>query len=147
MKKIMMAAAFALATVFAANAQSAEKLTEILDASEVSLAQLSYIAGTCGFNLPDNSNYTTAFEEMKRRGYFGQNAKESDKATLAQASYLFMKATKIDGGLMYRITDSPRYAFKELKARGIIPQTAEASLKFSGHEALDLLNSCIAESK
>lgn len=147
MKKLILIATIAVAAAFTANAQSFEKISEILDSEEVNLAQISYMAGTCGFNLPENSNYTTAFEEMKRRRFFKQDAKESDKATLAQASYVFMKAAKMDGGLMYKITDSKRYAFKELKARGVIPQTAEASLPLSGHDAINLLNSCISEAK
>jgi len=147
MKKLILVAAIALTAAFSASAQSSEKISDILNSSEVNLAQISYIAGTCGFNLPENSNYTTAFNEMKRRRYFGQNSKESDKATLAQASYLFMKATKMEGGLMFKITDSKRYAFKELKARGLIPQTAEASLPLTGHDAINLLNTCISETK
>ena len=147
MKKIILAAAIALAAICGANAQSSEKISEILDSKMVTLGQVSYLAGACGYNLPESSNYTTAFEEMKRRKFLSASSRESDAATLEQASYLFMKAAKLNGGLMYRITDSKRYAFKELKARGLIPQTAPASLPINGHEALDLLNSCIEEAK
>jgi hypothetical protein len=46
---------------------------------------------------------------------------------------------------MYRLTGAQRYAFKELKAKGVLPQTADPGMKISGRDAIGILNKLISE--
>ena len=47
------------------------------------------------------------------------------------------------GGLMYSITKSPRYAFREMQSLGLIDYQKYPNLSLSGKEALNIMSKCI----
>ena len=47
------------------------------------------------------------------------------------------------GGLFYKLTKAPRYAFKELKALGFLDKEADPWKKISGQDAVNLFNVCV----
>ena len=54
-------------------------------------------------------------------------------------SFLVMKAFNLKGGMMYRLTDNKRYAYRELKDRGIITGRAYSNKPVSGEQLLQML--------
>lgn len=144
-KKTLFSFLFLAFSTFLGYSQSSEKVSVILNTDKVTLGQVAYLAGVYGFNIPEESNFKSAFEDLKRRKLVNYDSSENDLATLEQTAFILMKATNMKGGIMYRITQSKRYAFKELKARGIIPQKMIPTAKITGHDIFGLLNSCISE--
>lgn len=145
LKKTLFLVLFLVFSAILGYSQSSEKISVILNTEQVTLGQVAYLAGVYGFNIPEESNFKSAFEDLKRRKLVSYDSSENDLATLEQTAFIFMKATKMNGGLMYRITQSKRYAFKEFKARGIIPQKMSPTAKITGHDIFGLLNSCMSE--
>lgn len=143
MKKVfLLLSALLLST--AAFAQSAEKITDILDTDTATFGQISYIAATyCGY-ITDDQSYEDAFNALAERGQVSASVKASDPASLKNVSYIFALATNLKGGVWYSIKPSGRYAMKELKALGLIPETTDPSRKISGRNALDLFSNCVA---
>ena len=63
---------------------------------------------------------------------------------LVDIAYIYSKLWIIKGGLMYRITKgSPRYAFRQFQADGILTAKNEPSDIVSGAKALSIFTSCI----
>ncbi|NBF41956.1 MAG: hypothetical protein GVY14_16230 [Spirochaetes bacterium] len=63
--------------------------------------------------------------------------------TVAEFSYLVMKAFDIPGGLMYRLAPSPRYAVRELRFRRILLDRLDATDNIAGVEALRVIGNAI----
>jgi hypothetical protein len=47
------------------------------------------------------------------------------------------------GGLMYSITKSPRYAFREMQSLGLVDYAKYPNQSLTGKEALNIMSKCI----
>ncbi|MFO7780331.1 MAG: hypothetical protein R6W94_01745 [Spirochaetia bacterium] len=63
--------------------------------------------------------------------------------TVAEFSYLVMKAFDIPGGLMYRLAPSPRYAVRELRFRRVLLDRVDATDDIAGVQALRMIGNAI----
>ena len=140
----------------AIHSQSSEQISKLLETPRASVAQASYIAAVYKDLIPDssqNSGFSTegsssdselqAFQALKDKGYFSSSVSADDQITLDQACFTYAKVLDIKGGLFYTLFPSKRYAFKEFKAKNLIPPTADPSTKMSGRDTLDLFNSAM----
>jgi len=147
MKKFIFTFIFLSFLVIEGFSQSAEKVSEILFSEKVTLGQISYLAGTCGLDFQEETDYTTAFEQIKQLNLLPKDSAVNDFAKMDQVAYLFMKSTKMSGGLFYKLLGTKRYAFKEIKAKGIIPQNIDPGAEINGHDAFAILNGCLSETE
>ncbi len=144
MKKLFLILAFPL--FFSLNnlsAQSSQKLSEYLDVDFLTNAQASYLAAAYKNLIPEDATYSQAFQALKETTPFLNSADENDYITLMDISKIYADAANLRGGLLYRLTKSRRYAFKELKAQGILPETADPSSKVTGRDAIAIFNGCL----
>lgn len=125
------------------SAQSSEEISAILQAEKATASQVSYLPALYAERITENDNEDAAFKVLQEEGLFAQNVSEDSVVTLAQVCYVYAKTLNIKGGLFYSLFPSPRYAFKEFKARGIIPSTIDPSTTISGRDSLNLFNSCL----
>ena len=152
MKKIILS--FLLAgLVFCAHAQSAQKLTEIISVNELTLGNVSYFLAIQTGLCEDDVSEKDAFKALSQAGYFPKDFDEEQDTEvetkldekintpvkIKDRALLCVKAGKIKGGIMYRITKSPRYALRELKAKGLIANDADPSSFVSGRQFLAIL--------
>lgn len=142
MKKILLSFA-AILLGFSAFAQSAEQISNILKSEKVNCGQASYLAATYTNSIAESDSESQAFDSMKKSGCFSESLTATSDISLSQISYLYAKSLGIKGGLFYTLFPSPRYAYKELKARGVLPSDADPSMKVSGRDCIDLFNSCL----
>ena len=84
-----------------------------------------------------------AFAAAQEKGWI--KAEGGDAITLSRLSLLLMHAYDLKGGLMYRLTGSARYAFREMKALGFINGRVYPNQTVSGEEFLQILGSVTAE--
>lgn len=142
MKKMLAAIVFAMAFSVAASAQSVEKITEIIDSQETTFGQASYLALSYSEKIDEVASYQDALQSAVELGWVKDGAEASSAISLKEYSALCAKATGLGGGLFYKLTKAPRYAFKELKALGLLNHDADPSNKISGQDAVNLFNAC-----
>lgn len=140
MKKFILILLAVLSFSFGGFAQSAQKVSEILENEEISNAQASYFV--CVYqNLADEQvSDSEAFALLGQKDFFKARENADEKISLSKSCYLIAKTAEMKGGIFYSLFNSPRYAFREFKALGIVPQNADPNQKVSGSEFIALLN-------
>jgi len=77
-----------------------------------------------------------AFRYAAQRGWLPQRVSANDTARLDSVSLLLMRSFDIKGGMLYSITKSPHYAYRELAYMEIIQGRAEPGMNVSGETLL-----------
>lgn len=142
MKKITISFLMALVLSFSVFSQSAELMSELLNTEKVTCLQASYLPAVYVSLVGEDASQEEAYAALLDNGYF-KNLDSQKVMTLSELSFVYTKALGISGGLFYTLFKSPRYAFKELKARGILPPEADPDSFVSGHDVVDLFNNCL----
>lgn len=145
MKKlvVLFISLFVTGSVFA---QSADVITEILNSKEMTYGQACYLCATYQKLIPDEGSYDDAIEALVNINQLPSVVDASEPIPLGNLAFLFAKIWNVKGGIFYRITKgSPRYAYKQLKADGIIDENKDPSSKISGIDALNIYTSCSFE--
>jgi outer membrane protein OmpA-like peptidoglycan-associated protein len=124
-------------------AQTAAEVEEILGTKEITYTQAAYFALSAapGTPPPDQAG---AFVLAWERGWLPENAGAQEKAPLDDISLLLMRSFNMPGGFMYRLLHNPRYAYREMKARGFIEGRAYPGFTVSGAEFLHILGKMLA---
>ena len=101
------------------------------------------LTANCGAWVTYQQTITITFEQFKESNKIKNGASVNTPITLSELSFICTKLGNIKGGLFYTIFPSPRYAFRELKAKGILPQNADPDEKPSGRDVVAVFNGCI----
>ncbi len=125
---------------FNANAQSAEKITEIIDSPEATGEQAAYLAAVYSGLCQESASMEDCLAAAAEKNWI-DSSKGKSQIKLKELCFLYAKALNVKGGLFYRMTKSPRYAFKEFKAMGLLDKAADPDMSVQGQNALNLLNS------
>jgi len=144
MRKSIVLSLLLFGTIFALHAQSAESISDIIKTSEATYGQVSYLAGVYQGNVPEDASFEAAFSAYKESGIISSSVTQSDAIPLKDASLLCAHATGLKGGLFYSIFHNARYAFRELKAKKILPPSVDPNMKISGRDAVAILSGCIS---
>ena len=119
--------------------QSNEKLSEILDSSEITYGQICYLSASAQGLIDDNASYSQAIQILFDKGQIPELVYENEPIVLANLAYIYAKLWNVKGGLMFRLTKgSPRYAFKQLKADSLIEKNLDPTTILTGQKALSL---------
>lgn len=145
MKKSIFLLAFTLLIVGIAGAQSANRVTEILEENQITYGEIAYLAGSQLNLIQESASYDDALKSATDAGIIkGQHA-STDSANYAALAYACSKTWNISNSLFYKMTNSPRYAFKQLQSMGIISSNADPSQTVSGRTAMSIITLCIEE--
>lgn len=145
MKKIVMIF-FALFLFGAVYAQSADVITEMLETEEVTFGQVCYLSAVHQGLVSDDASYDEAINVLYDAGQIPQAADSHQCVVMANLAFIYAQMWNVKGGLFYKIFNgSPRYAFKQLKADGVISEASDPKTVVSGLEALNLYTSCAIE--
>ena len=127
-----------------AYAQRADFVTELLAADKATYGEVCYLSAVYQGFVDENASYDDALRSLAERGQVAAGADVNGTVTLQELCRLMTKLWDIKGGLMYRVTKhSARYAFRQLKADGILPPTADPSKKVSGSDVLNMYTACL----
>lgn len=143
MKKNFFFLAIFCSCLFSLSAQSSEKLTQIISNEELSFSEAAYLCGVYSDAVNEMSSFQGAFVVLQENGLIGENYSADQKISVSQFAYLCAKSVNLKGGFFYTLFPSPRYAFKELQAKSIIPSAVDPSSVISGRNAIAVLNGCI----
>ncbi len=117
-------------------AQSAVFFDEILSSKQITFSQAAYLVFVGNGEYQDTVKQEVVFEEALKRKWISQTDKPDKPITAAQFAYLVMEAFGFKGGLMYTLFPGPRYGFRELVFKGLIPITMDPQALVSGNLAL-----------
>ncbi|MDR2730074.1 MAG: hypothetical protein LBB81_04165 [Treponema sp.] len=126
-------------------AQTAAELETILKTTAVSCAQaVKFVAASV--NSADSAGTVTekdAFNTAVNEGWLSKKAEAEKPITLAELSFLIMKAFDLKGGMMYAILPGPRYAYRSMISRSFIRGDADPAMTVSGDRFLLILGNVL----
>ena len=125
-------------------AQSADVITEMLDTEQATFGQVCYLAAVQKEFINENDSYETAVQALYDNGMIPNLEDFEAPIPLVDIAYIYSRLWPVEGGLMYRLTKgSPRYAFKQFQADGILSSRQSPSDFVSGAKALSIYTSCV----
>ena len=138
---------FVLLTGALAFAQSAQEVTNILNADEVTYGQVCYLSAIHQNLITEDQGYDDAISVLYSQGQLPELVAANQEVYMQNLAFIYLQMwPNVNGGLFYKLTKgSPRYAFKKLKTDGVIPESADPNSFVSGREALSILTTCMVK--
>jgi hypothetical protein len=123
-------------------AQTAAELEELLHIQTISYGQAArfVLEAADTINVSDTG---AAFTFAAERAWLPQEAAAEKPITLAELSFLIMKAFDIKGGMMYAIKPGPRYAYRSMISHSFIQGASDPALTVSGDIFLLILGNVL----
>ena len=143
MKKIKFFVLFFVVFCNIISAQSADKVTEMIEVQTVNLEEVAYFASSYYNIIDETEDNIVALTELKKYFQYDKITTPETALSYEDFAYFCTQTWNIKGGLMLMATKSPRYAFKELQFMGYIPQSIDPSTKIDGIQALTIMTNCI----
>jgi len=129
----------------ALQAQTAADMETMLGSDTVSTAAAArFVLGAADLLTPGLSGSEAeraAYEMASSRGWVKASA--GDAISMEETAFLVMKAFDLKGGLMYSLFKNPRYAYREMVYRKLIPGQTYQGTKVSGAKLLQILDKTV----
>lgn len=143
MKKLYVLVAMLCAFAGLCFGQSAGKVSEMLEKKETTLGDLSYFSAVSQELAKEKTSAEECFKILKDKGFFSDSQKSDDAATMGDVAFVCSKTFGIEESLMYRLFKNRRYAYRQLKALGILSSSSQESDCASGSDILAVFSECI----
>jgi len=123
-------------------AQTAAELEELLQIQTISYAQAArFVLEAADTASPKDSGAAFAF--AVERAWLPKKASAEKPITLAELSFLIMKAFGLKGGMMYSIIPCPRYAYRSMVSRSFIQGASDPGMTVNGNNFLLILGNVL----
>ena len=139
MKKSMLIIACLLIVSAGMHAQSAARVSEVLKTEKATVGQAAYLAALYLNLIPETAEESEAYDVLMQKGICRKGSEPSAAVSYKQLAGLCMRTWNTKGGIMYSITKSDHYAFRELQDKGYIPQSADPQAPVSGSVMIALI--------
>lgn len=136
MKKILLICAAVLLS-FPAIAQDAQYITEIIARDQATYMDFSYLVAS---ELGMEGEPFEAYSWCDRFGSFDLKKAPNTPITIKTASHFLMNNYGIKGGLIWSAFHTPRYAWKELKAKDFWKSGSDPDTVLSGRDLIKVIN-------
>ena len=130
---------FSLSGLFA---QNPDEVSRMIETEEATVGQIGYFLAVYLELVPDVANGRASLDALETAGY-GSFRNADAPISLAELAGLCMKVWKIEGGLMYSLFKSNRYAFREFQSKGYLSFSDDPMDHVSGYRALNLIYKCL----
>lgn len=125
------------------HAQAADVISEILEADEVTFGQVCYLSAVQQGLIGDDASYEDAINSLYSKRQIPEVYYEDSVVPMANLAFIYARMWNVKGGLFFRIFHgAPRYAFKQLKADGVIASYINPTSIASGVDALNMYTEC-----
>jgi len=122
---------------------TAEEIETLLNSKTVTYAQAArFVLEASNALTTDNSE--EAFNYAVQQDWLPKQLSSNDSARLDYISLLIMRSFNIKGGIMYTLTKSPHYAYRELAYLNVIQNRSDPSVLVSGEQLLYCINRILA---
>jgi len=145
-KYIFLILCFTAVPLFAQSPRSHSTAMEIeilLTARTVTYAQAARFVLEAA-NALTTDNRDEAFNYAVQQNWLPKKLSSNDSARLNNTSLLLMRSFNIKGGIMYTLTKSPHYAYRELTYLNVIQNRSDPSVIISGEQLLYCVNRILA---
>jgi outer membrane protein OmpA-like peptidoglycan-associated protein len=123
-------------TLFICSAQStANEIETLLETSAITNAQAARFLLEASETMVTNDPQAAFFYAQEHK-WLPKNASPDNAARLDAVSLLLMRSFGMKGGLMYSITKSPHFAYRELAYNNIIQGKSDPAMNVSGERLL-----------
>jgi len=122
---------------------TAQEIETLLSAKTVTYAQAARFVLEAS-NALATDNHEEAFNYAVQQDWLPKKLSSDDSARLNNISLLLMRSFKLKGGIMYAITNSPHYAYRELVYLNVIQNRSDPSVLVSGEQLLYYINRILA---
>ena len=146
MKRLTVLICVLLAASGVLHSQTVQILEELLGSVRLRNEQAAWLvleAAEAAYSAGDpqgQSAQAAAFRYAVERQWFSGAAAPEGWITLDQASLLIMRAFDLKGGVLYTLTGSPHYAYRELEYQGILQGKVNPKTRVSGDLLLFIVN-------
>jgi hypothetical protein len=124
------------------HAQTAAELEELLQIRTISYGQAARFVLEAA-DMTSVNDTAQAFAFAAERAWLPKKASAEKPITLADLSFLIMKAFNIKGGMMYAILPGPRYAYRSMISRSFIKGSSDPAMTVSGERFLLILGNVL----
>lgn len=138
MKKVYMAL-FAISLAFSVFAQSGAEIDGLLAESILSAQSAARFVLSAADKAPADIKPRDAFTLAKEKAWLPDWALPQSALDLADLSFLIMSAFDMEGGLLYKLSPGPRYAYRELVYLRAIQGLSDPAMALSGERFLRIL--------
>ena len=122
---------------------TAAEIETLLDTPTVSYGQAArFVLEASDTLVTDNAE--EAFNHAVRQGWLPANAGHNTNARLDVLSLLLMRSFEMKGGILYSLTKSSRYAYRELVYLNVILGRHDPGMPVSGEDLLYYINKILA---
>ncbi len=125
-------------------AQSNDQIDRLLGEEKTTVSTASLLILVSAALIDENSDSQAAVNYINEKKWYKTEIKGDKVLTAGDASYLFMKAFSIKGGLMYKMVPGPRYAVREMKYLDILDKRTETGMVMSGEDFLVFLSEALS---
>lgn len=133
-----------LVTTGTLGAQSAAMMDSILAEERLSYGSAAYLILGALDQLPESSAPADILARLHEMGLGFPRVAHNDEITLGRYALLIMLSLEIDGGYVYSLTRSARYAARELEFLDAIQGRAFPGMSLSGEQGIRILNRTLA---
>jgi hypothetical protein len=123
-------------------AQTAERLDAILDTERVSYAQAAAVILPAAGLLDPEAGEAAAFAAAG--SWLPHRAERDGPIAMGELSRLIMGSFNLTGGFMYALFPGPRYAYRALAWRRLLPPNSDPARFLTGEELLHITGLVLA---
>ncbi|WP_010263890.1 hypothetical protein [Treponema primitia] len=123
------------------HAQTAALMDGALGVREVNQGQAAYFVLTAAELIPADAGIEAAFAQAQADTWLRNKA--DSPISMGELSYLIMQAFKLKGSVFYRLFPGPRYAYRELVYRRLIPPPNDPARRVTGPQFFQVLGNVL----
>lgn len=138
MKKVIMFISVQILFCLAAFSQSADKVSQLIQSQKATYGQVSYLSAVSLGLAQNDSTETEAIDLLRRAGILSNDIPAQKEINYENTAWILVNTFKANGSLWLKMFPSPRYAFKLLKAQGIISSAADPHQIPTGRDILNM---------
>ena len=124
-------------------AQSNAQVDELLSEQQARVDSVAYMVLVAGGQLAEDAAPGDAYAMLQDKKWIPAGLDASVPIRIDGYCALVMKALGLKGGLMYRLFPGPRYAYRELIAKGIVNSSGGPARALPGDEAMQILRQAL----
>ena len=121
-------------------AQSAARLDDILAEDRLTYGSAAYLVLGATGRIDEAATRMEAVERLEALEAALTGKQVDDPLNLGELSLILIRVFEIEGGLLFRLLQDPRYAARELEFRGAIQGNAFPRMRVTGERGLRILN-------
>jgi len=111
----------------------------IISNPSISLAQATYMVFVASRKLAEDATVDQAFALSQSMGWIDAHQVGTRPAKASEYAYLLTRSFALKGGVMGSLFPSPRYAYRDLVARGLFSAEGDPDDFLSGPKAVRIL--------